>query len=91
MEVFFDAESGLLVRLVRYRDSPLGLDPTQIDYRDYRSIDGVQTPFNWTISRPGSTSTFHVHAIQQNTPIDDEQFLKPTAKTQKPSPAGSAR
>jgi photosynthetic reaction center cytochrome c subunit len=88
---FFDAESGLLVRLVRYADSPLGLDPTQVDYRDYRAIDGVQTPFNWTISRPGGTSTIHVHAIQQNIPIDDEKFLKPTAKTEKPSPAGLAR
>ena len=90
-KLFFDAESGLLVRLVRYAESPLGLDPTQIDYRDYRAIDGVQTPFSWTISRPGSMSTIHIHEIQQNIPIDDEKFLQPTTKTEKGSQSRLAR
>ena len=43
---FFDVQSGLLVRLVRYADSPLGIDPTQIDYGDYRTVDGVQIPIH---------------------------------------------
>ena len=33
---YFDEQSGLLVRLVRYADSPLGLNPSQVDYADYR-------------------------------------------------------
>jgi hypothetical protein len=80
---YFDAKSGLLVRLVRYAESPLGLDPTQIDYRDYRVVDNVQVPFSWTISRPGSRSVIHVDKIQQNLPMDDEMFRKPSAKTEK--------
>ena len=74
---FFDVRSGLLVRLVRYANSPLGLDPTQIDYGDYRSVDGVQTPFTRTIARAGSRSTIHIDAIQQNVPIDESKFVKP--------------
>ncbi len=88
---FFDVQSGLLVRLVRYAESPLGLDPTQIDYGDYRAVDGVQTPFTWTIARPGSRSTIHVNEIQQNVPIGDEKFLKPSAKTENRSQAPLAR
>jgi len=33
--LYFDEQSGLLVRLVRYTPSPLGLVPTRIDYSDY--------------------------------------------------------
>ncbi len=45
---YFDEESGLLVRLAHYAESPLGRDPTQIDYADYREVDGVQIPFRVT-------------------------------------------
>ncbi len=38
----FDAESGLLVRLVRYSDSPVGRIVTQVDYSDYREVGGVE-------------------------------------------------
>ncbi len=73
---YFDAASALLVRVVRFAESPLGLDPTQIDYKDFRAIDGVQTPSTWTISRAGSRSTIHMSEIHDNIPIDDEKFRK---------------
>jgi photosynthetic reaction center cytochrome c subunit len=82
---YFDAQSGLLVRQVRYAESSLGLDPTEIDYKDYREVNGVKTPFNWTIARPGSRSTIRIEEIKQNVPIDDTEFLLPSAKTQKHS------
>ena len=71
---YFDAASALLVRVVRFAESPLGLDPTQIDYKDFRAIDGVQTPSTWTISRAGSRSTIHMREIHDNVRIDDERF-----------------
>ncbi|MGC1415343.1 MAG: c-type cytochrome [Candidatus Acidiferrum sp.] len=73
---YFDEESGLLVRLVRYAESPLGRDPTQIDYADYREVDGAQIPFRVTLSQPGATSTMQVQDVQQNVPIDDAKFAK---------------
>ena len=80
---FFDTQSGLLVRLVRYAESPLGLDPTEIDYRDYREVDGVKTPFSWTVVRSESNSTIRIEQVKQNVPIDDADFLIPSAQTQK--------
>jgi photosynthetic reaction center cytochrome c subunit len=88
---YFDAESGLLVRLVRFAESPLGIDPTQIDYKDFRSIDGVQTPFTWTIARAGSRSTIHISEIHQNVLIDDEKFLRPSTEADKSSQSSQSK
>ena len=40
--LYFDAESGLLVRHVRYNDSPVGRISRQTDYSDYREVAGRQ-------------------------------------------------
>jgi hypothetical protein len=77
--LYFDQQSGLLVRMIRYSDSPLGLNPMRIDYSDYRAVAGVQVPFRWTIARPAGQFTIQVSSIQQNVPIDDAKFAKPTA------------
>ena len=36
IQLYFDQQSGLLLRLVRYGETALGWLPTQIDYADYR-------------------------------------------------------
>ncbi len=77
VELYFDEQLGLLVREVRYAESPVGLYPTQIDYADYRKIDGVQTPFRRTTARPGGGFTVQVEQVQQNVPIDSSKFAKP--------------
>ena len=77
---YFDFETGLLMRVVGYDESPFGLDPTQIDYSDYRAVDGVQIPFAWTIARAGDRSTVRIDEVRQNVPIDDGRFAKPAAK-----------
>jgi photosynthetic reaction center cytochrome c subunit len=81
-QLYFDQESGLLVRLLRYVDTPLGLNPAQIDYADYREEGGMRTPFRWTIARPGGRFTIQIDQVQQNVPIDDEKFAKPAAPVQ---------
>lgn len=57
VKLYFDEHSGLLMRLVHFADSPLGLVPTQTDYDDYRSVDGVETPFRWTIANSEENAT----------------------------------
>ena len=87
VKFYFDEQSGLLVRSVRYAESPLGRDPAQIDYADYRDVNGVEIPFRWTLAQPGSKSTIQVQTIQQNIPIDDSMFTKPSAPAASPKPA----
>jgi hypothetical protein len=79
LRFFFDKESGLLLRTVRYAETPLGRNPTQVDYADYRTEGGVKIPFQWTIARPQGRFTIQVTEIQQNVPIDDAKFAKPAA------------
>ena len=79
MRFFFDKESGLLLRTIRYADTPLGRNPTQVDYADYRADGGVKIPFQWTIARPQGRFTIQVTEMQQNVSIDDAKFAKPAA------------
>jgi photosynthetic reaction center cytochrome c subunit len=77
VELYFDKESGLLVRMLHYVETPLGLNPTQIDYGDYREQAGLKTPFRWTIARPSGRFTIQVEQMQQNIPIEDNKFAEP--------------
>jgi photosynthetic reaction center cytochrome c subunit len=77
IKLYFDAQSKLLVRMVRYAPSPLGTVPTQIDYGDYRDTDGVKIPFRWTVAQPGEMATTQLERVQQNVPIDESRFSEP--------------
>jgi hypothetical protein len=77
VQLYFDGESGLLVRVLRYAETPLGHNPTQIEYADYREEGGVKTPFRWTVARPSGRFTIQTEQVQQNVPIEDDKFSKP--------------
>jgi photosynthetic reaction center cytochrome c subunit len=83
-KLYFDRESSLLVRLVRYTDSPVGRLPTQIDYEDYREISGIKMPFRWKVTWLDGRSTFELSDVQLNVPIDAAKFARPAPP---PSPS----
>ncbi len=62
---------------LRYAESPLGRNPTQTDYSDYREAGGVKVPFRWTIARPGGRFTIQIQEMQQNVPLNPTRFEKP--------------
>lgn len=82
VRLYFDQQSGLLIRMMRYADSPLGLNPVRVDYDDYHQVDGVQIPHRWTIARPSGQFTILVTDVKQNAAIDDSKFAKPSAPAQ---------
>jgi outer membrane lipoprotein-sorting protein len=75
--LYFDAESGLLTRLVRYANSAVGRIPTQIDYADYREVAGVKMPFRWTVTWLDGKETYELTEIQPNAAADAARFAKP--------------
>lgn len=77
VEMYFDKQSGLLVREVRYAQSPLGRNPTEIDYSDYRDVAGVKLPFHCTTSTPTGEFTIQVQSAQANVSIPESRFAKP--------------
>ena len=84
VEFYFDDQSGLLLRLVRYIDTPLGLNPSQIDFADYREIGGTKAPYRWTIARPRGQFTIQLEQLQQNVAIPKETFKVPEQKPASP-------
>ena len=77
VKLFFDKDSGLLIRLVRYANTALGLNPTQIDYSDYREVAGVKVPFHYTVTWTDGRSEFELTDVQPNVPMDAAIFGKP--------------
>jgi photosynthetic reaction center cytochrome c subunit len=77
LSLYFDQQSGLLLRQMRFAETPLGRNPTQIDYADYKEINGVKIPYRWTLTRPSGSFTITVDQVQQNVPIDDKLFVPP--------------
>jgi hypothetical protein len=67
------------VRQVRYTNSPVGLNPTQTDYEDYRDVSGVKMPFRLMTTWTDGRATTELSQIQANTPVDAAKFGKPAA------------
>lgn len=77
--LYFDEETGLLVRFMRYADSPVGRFPTQIDYSEYKEVSGVKMPVKWTLTWLDGREEVTLSDIQPNAPIDEAKFAKPAA------------
>ncbi|HZP49477.1 MAG TPA: photosynthetic reaction center cytochrome c subunit family protein [Vicinamibacterales bacterium] len=80
--LYFDKTSGLLTRTVRYGRSPIGRLPTQIDYADYRDVNGLRLPFRLTFSWLDGRDTFQLTSIDVNAKIDPAKFGEPKATQQ---------
>jgi outer membrane lipoprotein-sorting protein len=76
-KLYFDSESGLLVRQVRFVDTAVGVIPTQIDYSDYRDVAGVKVPFKRVITWTDGRSTIELNQVQPNVRVPAAQFGKP--------------
>lgn len=90
VKLYFDSQSGLLVRTETFTATPLGYDPMQVDYADYRNTDGVEAPFRETVAQPGLSYTIQFEQVRQNIPVSDSEFAKPApvsaAMPRPPSP-----
>ena len=87
IKLYFDKESGLLVRQVRYNNTIIGLTPTHVEYSDYRAVAGVKVPFHWTATWVDGQSTTDLSSVQTNVPIDGAKFAKPAPAVPKASSA----
>jgi hypothetical protein len=81
VKLFFGGRTGNLLRLAYWEEFELGDIPTQIDFADYRDVDGTKFPYRWTIAQAGSFQTVRVDQVQQNVPLEDAQFTKPVKPT----------
>jgi hypothetical protein len=82
--LYFDAQTGLLLRKWTYVETAPGRVPYQVDFDNYRNTgSGVKIPFTIHMAPAGprteleTTSTLHVTSVKDNVPLDDATFVKP--------------
>jgi photosynthetic reaction center cytochrome c subunit len=76
--LFFDVESGLLTRVVRYANSAMGRVPTQTDFDDYRDVAGVKVPFKWSLAWVSGRDVVELTEVQPNVAVEAAKFAKPS-------------
>jgi hypothetical protein len=81
---YFDNNTGLLIRMVRWNETPVGPVPTEINYDDYRDVAGVKMPFTWTASQTYMQMTIKLSGIQPNGQVDASRFVQPPPGKPKP-------
>ena len=81
-QLFFDAQTGLLIQRRDMISTVVGSYPEQIDYEDYRDVDGVKLPFTirYTPPDPSAGNTLQFKEITHNVPVDDARFNPPAVK-----------
>lgn len=75
--LYFDQQTGLLLRELRYGRSPIGRVPTQIDFADYRDVDGIKLPFRITYAWLDGRDAIVLNEIRTNVPVDEAKFGRP--------------
>lgn len=76
-KMFFDTETGLLLRFDAERESPQGAAMIETYLEDYRDVDGVKTPFTMRQVNPMFSMTINFTDLKNNIEIDDSKFSKP--------------
>ena len=78
VSLYFDTQTGLLLRQVRFVDTAVGVIPTQVDYSDYRDVAGVKVPFKRVVTWTDGRSTILLNQVQANAGVEAARFNKPS-------------
>jgi hypothetical protein len=78
--MYFDAQSGLIVRTDVEAESPQGKMKVTSYASDYRDVDGIKVPFTVRQSTPQIEFTIKLDSVKHNVAIDDAKFNKPAAQ-----------
>jgi len=88
--LYFDAESGLLLRRRTVLPTPAGNSPQETAFSDYRDAGhGVRVPFTTVFSPAGArtvlfpVATLRVSTVEENVPVDDARFDAPASSPAK--------
>jgi len=88
IKLFFDNETGLLLRQLRYSDTPVGMVPIQVDYSDYREVAGVKLPFHSVVTWTNGQTIVELSEMQPNVIIEAARFGKPAPAVVTPVKTG---
>jgi len=72
--LYFDTETGLLVRRVAFTPTLLGNFQYQFDYADYKKFGGVKLPATIRFAVPNIRWTRKILKVKNNVKIDEARF-----------------
>lgn len=78
LKLFFDATNGLLMR----EELPWNGSVKTFDYSDYRSVNGIQTPFALNVSGDDETYEIKLDEVKHNETIAKSTFDFPVISTE---------
>ena len=79
-KLYFDTQSGLLVRTDAVARSPQGEIPAEVYIEDYKEVSGVKIAVTVRQVTPVLTSTIKFTNIKPNVEIDQSRFSKPNSQ-----------
>lgn len=80
-KLYFDAQTGLLLRVLTITQTVIAPIPEQMDFDDYRDVNGVKLPFTIRQSSVDDRNvwTRKYTEIKHNVPVDEAKFNMPPA------------
>ena len=85
--LYFDKQSGLLLRRVSVQRTALGPLVDSTDYSDYKAVQGVLVAFTTKHSTPQTVLTATLGTVEFNLPVEDSKFARPAS----PAANGSSK
>jgi len=76
-KLYFDTKTNLLVRVLRFINSPIGRVPIQVDLADYRDVNGIKFPYKMAFLWLDGRYNAEIKDVKVNVPIDNKVFAKP--------------
>jgi hypothetical protein len=75
--LYFDVQTGLLVRRIASSQTVLGNFNYEVDYKDYKLFNGVKIPTTIEYAVPGVRWTRKIVQVKNNVPVDAASFNAP--------------
>ena len=79
-KLYFDKQSGLLVRAVSQNHDADGVSQLSEDFDDYREVDGVKVPFASRQTNGDTTYTMAFSEVHHDVDLNDSEFAEPPAQ-----------
>jgi zinc protease len=76
-KMYFDVETGLLVRTDAEREGPEGMVSVETYLENYKEVDGIKMPFTIRQVMPNMAILVKFDEVKHNIEIDDAKFAKP--------------
>ncbi len=80
--LYFDTNSGLLVRWVTFRKTALGEMSAETAFSDYRKVDGLLVPFVQRTTQAGQAFVVRFTNVEYNVDLPEDRFDSPAAAKQ---------